>query len=77
MANKSNFSEYNTMQNSKLQSSQKQKVILDQHYSNNIMMTAMSTLESLEAVQDNVNLKKESKVYGYYDKIRYDDKSFT
>lgn len=36
------------MQNSKLVDTQKQKLIQDQNYSNNILMTALSTLESLE-----------------------------
>jgi hypothetical protein len=56
-ANKHNYPEQSSMQHSKLQSSQKQKVITDQHYSNNIMMLALSTLESLEAAQNNSNLK--------------------
>lgn len=65
------------MQRSKLQDTQKQKVIQDQHYSNNIMMTALSTMESLEAAQDNSSLKRENKIYGHYDKVRFDDKNFS
>lgn len=60
-------------QTEKMQS--KQKVILDQHYSNNIFMTVMSTLESLEALFKNSQIKRQEKMYGYYDKVRFDDKN--
>jgi hypothetical protein len=46
------------LQRSKLIDNQNQKIVQDQHYSNNIMMTALSTLESLEGASRNNRLKR-------------------
>ena len=51
-------------------------MVLDQHYSNNILMTILSTLESMEGCVRNTKIRKEEKTYGYYDKVNYDDKSY-
>ena len=52
---------------------QKQSKIMDQHYSNNIMLTTMSTIEELaKAVSSQ---RSGFKAYGYYDKSDYSSKS--
>lgn len=40
------------------------------------MMTALSTLESLESSSNNSKATRTNKVYGYYDKVNYDDKNY-
>jgi hypothetical protein len=55
---------------------QKQNMIVDQNYSNNIMMMIMSTLESLAAAMNSKSVKREDKMYGHYDKVNYDNKNF-
>ena len=54
---------------------QKQKVVTDQHHSNNILMTILSTLESLAAKVAGSSITSKEKVYGYYDKVDYSQKS--
>ena len=58
-----------------MRQSQHQKVIQDQHFSNNIAMTALSTLESLEGQVKGNRIPQSQKNYGYYDKINYDAKN--
>ena len=69
------YSEKPQLQTSKQQSNQTQKVVEDQHYSNNIMMSVLSTLESLKAASKGAKPVRENKIYGYYDKVNYDDKN--
>ena len=70
-----NYSEKPQLQMSKLESNQAQKVIEDQHYSNNIVMSVLSTLESLKAASKGSKPIREKKLYGYYDKVNYDGKN--
>lgn len=63
-------------QGSKQKSDHMQKQLLDQHYSNNILMTVLSTLESLAMAYNKSSIRKEEKYYGHYDKVDYHDKSY-
>lgn len=59
------------------QMNQHQKLLQDQNYSNNITMMILSTLESMEAINGAVYLKREQKQFSHYDKIDYQHKSFS
>lgn len=39
------------------------------------MMNVFSTLESLKLTLDQKKPRREEKIYGYYDKVNYDNKS--
>ena len=67
--------DYQFTQTQKQKNSQKQSLLSDQHYSNNMCMMALSTLESADKMCKNQDLSSKSKVYGHYDKFDFSHKN--